>query len=194
MNLEAAWNTYVKMPLPWVRTLGPEYWKSQRVGDKHGPDKYKDLQPESYALFRALHQVAKPDDVILDVGCHGGRHMKALRRYGYRQVRGLDVRPSTDQRVCVGTFEYRLPQMFTHQFNVVFTFGMTIELVPPSFPICHHLARIAKKAVVLVIQEQNIPYPRLWRTEFEREGMQLLTYKHPITPGSRASLFVWVKP
>ena len=77
--------------------------------------------------------------------------------------------------------------LYNEQYDLVFTFGMTIELVPPSFPICHHMARIAKKAVVLMIQEQGVPYPRLWKQEFEREGFRLTKYQ----PCNGNSLFVF---
>jgi hypothetical protein len=175
MNLEAWWNTNIKIPLPWVRTLPPSYWLAQKIGDPHGSDKYKDLQPESYAMFKAIHQVASPKSFLFDVGCQGGRHMKALQRRGYGHVTGLDVRPCL--HALQGTFEAVLPTLPTHAFDVVFTFGMTIELVPPSFPICHHMARIAKKAVVLMVIEKGVPYPRLYQQEFAREGFTLTTYK-----------------
>lgn len=175
---EAWWNTNVRIPLPWVRTLGPKYWASQKVGDKHGPEKYKKLQPDSYVLLNAIMDVATRPDNLFDVGCGTGRHLKALRQRGYNVCTGMDL---------PDTFEEYLPTIPARFYDLVFTFGMTIELVPPDFPIGHHMARIAKKAVVLMIQERGVPYPRLWRTEFEREGLTLTKYQ----PCSGNSLFVF---
>ena len=86
----------------------------------------------------------------------------------------------------VADFASWLPHV-TCEFDVVFTFGMTIELVPPSVPICRHMARIAKKAVVLMVFERGCPYPRLWKQECERKGMRLTQYE----PYGQMGLFVF---
>lgn len=197
MNLEAAWNTYVQIPLPWVRTLGPDYWAQQGDGDRHGPDKYQHLQPESYAFLDVVKNRCPLTDSFLDIGCHLGRHMNALRQLGYDDVSGIDVvAPLDTTGFYRGTFQEWLPRLAnpdyqTPMFDIVFTFGMTIELVPPDFPICYHMARLAKKAVILVVQERGVPYPRLYRKDFKREGFTLTRSQNPITPGSGASLFVF---
>ena len=184
--IEAAWNTYAKWPLPLVRTLGPEYWKKQRYGDRHGPDRYEKLQPESMFLLAALMKLAVPTDSFLDVGSGSGRHLKALRRAGFSHVYGIDVRPCREEAMFIADFADWLPHV-TCEFDVVFTFGMTIELVPPSVPICSHMARIAKKAVVLMVFERGCPYPRLWKQEFEREGMRPTHYE----PHGQMGLFTF---
>ena len=191
MNLEAAWNTYIRLPLPWVRTLNGSYWARQQIGNNHGPEKYAKLQPESYVMLNTIVKLASRQLMLLEVGCMGGRHLRALRRRGYRYAYGLDVRPCLDRKVMVGLFEERLPKIVDRLYTVVFTFGMTVELVKPSFPICYHLARIANRAVVLVVQEHGVPYPRLYQQEFQREGFACTRYQTPITPSSGASLFVF---
>ena len=191
MNLEAAWNTYCRIPLPWVRTLGPDYWEQQKVGDTHGPEKYRQLQPESYVMLVAIANLVTTKASLLDVGCNGGRHLRALRRRGFTEIYGMDVRHCAERKTMQGTFEALLPATPDRFYDIVFSFGMTLELVPPSFPICHHLARIAGTAVVLVLQERGVPYPRLWQQEFAREGFTCTRYDSPIIPGSAASLFVF---
>ena len=174
--------------------MNAAYWKRQKVGDPHGPDKYAELQPESYPMLEAIKKVAPDHEAsILDVGCNVGRHIKALRDHGYRQVWGIDVRSSDDRNVITGTFEELLPLMHARWFDVVFTFGMTIELIPFRFPICHDLARVAKYGIVLAVHEVHAPYCRKWKKEFEHEGFTCTRYQNPIMPGSQLSLFVFEK-
>lgn len=189
--IEAAWNTYVKVPLPWVRTLGPEYWASQARGTGHAPSKYRRLQADSYPFLNAITDGLPRSTTILDVGCNTGRHLQALNRRGYHAVTGIDILPSENPAILHGTFQQILPTLGDHSFDVVCTFGMTIELISPSFSICHHMARVATRRVVLVVQEVNVPYPRLYRKEFAREGFTMTFYLNPVTLGSAASLFVF---
>ena len=171
--------------------MNAAYWASQKSGDPHGPDKYAELQPESYPMLEAIEKLALNDPLMLDLGCNVGRHMKALMARGYTHVKGMDARD--DGQEYVGTFEEWLPQQADGAFDIIFTHGMTVELVPTTFPICAQLARLASHAIVLCIQETGIPYPRDWKAEFENEGMTLTRYDKPIVPDSNASLFVFEK-
>lgn len=171
--------------------MNAAYWASQRVGDPHGPDKYAELQPESYPMLEAILKLAVDDPVILDFGCNQGRHMRALRDRGCHHVSGIDVKPFDDPTITCDNFEHWLTLQSIQSYDLVFSFGMTVELIPYSFPICHRLACLARRAVILCIQETGIPYPRDWKGEFEGEGFGLTRYDKPVTPGSNANLLVF---
>jgi ubiquinone/menaquinone biosynthesis C-methylase UbiE len=123
---------------------------------------------------------------------------------GYKNLYGVDVqqaaldhmseifpglRDTADIRQ--GTFQAVLPTFADKFFDVVFSHGATIELVPPTFRACKQLARISSKAVVLVVSEFSQAYPRLWEREFLAEGMLLTRLARPCTPGDDSSLMVF---
>ena len=168
--------------------MTPEYWAKQEIGMAHGPQKYQELQPESYPMIDAIVRLAQPDWLLLDLGCNQGRHLKYLREKGL-DVIGVDVKPFDDPAILCDTFEHFLPRQPKGMYELVFTMGMTIELVPYTFPICQELARVARKALVLCIQETGIPYPRDWTAEIEAEGMKRTQYEK--LPDSNASLLVF---
>jgi hypothetical protein len=171
--------------------MNAEYWKNEQVGDPHGPQKYQELQPESYPMLEAILALTDEDSFILDLGCNQGRHMKALLDRSRPYVTGVDVKPFDDPMIMCDTFEHWLPLQGDGCYDVVFSFGMTVELVLYDFPINHHLARIARRAVILCIQETGIPYPRDWKAEYLAEGFTCTRYDKPVTPGSNANLLVF---
>ena len=188
--IEASWNTYVKLPLPWVRTMGTDYWLLQSPWSRHGYLQYSRLTAESYVLRDALGPFITHEARFLDVGCNGGRHLRMLELAGATRghLAGVDIQKLGDHYpIYCGSFEGVLPLIAARWYTVVFTMGMTVELVPPSFPICHHMARIAEQAVVLMVHETDVPYPRLWKQEFEREGFCQTKYRRC----NGASLFVF---
>ncbi len=202
-RLEKCWNTFVRIPLR--RTLPAEYWEKRGVGELHGPQQYVDLQESSHVLLEEVAQRASgPGAPILDLGCNVGRHLEELRRRGFTNLYGVDVQKMALERMAVvfpdmkakahierGTFQEYLPRVPDRFFDVVFTHGATIELVPPPFPICRHLARVTSRAVVLAICENGHSFPRLWETEFTRAGFLLTKLIRPAAPRSPVSLLVF---
>lgn len=207
LRFEKFWNTYVRVGLPWRRTYKSRYWEMREFGDSHGPNQYIELQPSSHVLIDEVSRVASnPNVPILDLGCNVGRHLNALHQRGFTNLYGVDVQraalkhmPEVFPEMCKvshveqATFQDYLPRVADSFFEVVFTHGITIELIPPSFPICQHMARTAKKAVVMVVNENARPFPRLWETEFLRANFLLTKILRPATPGSSNSLFVFLR-
>ena len=204
-RFEKIWNTVVRIPLPWKRTLGASYWEKRERGSSHGPDQYVELQESSHALIDEIVRRASGRSApILDVGCNVGRHLNALHKLGYTNLYGIDVQreafehmervfPEVKKAAHLdqGTFQDCLPRVADRFFEVTFTHGATLELVPPSFPVCREMARVTSKAVVLVINENGQAYPRLWETEFLRAGFVLTKLLRPVLPGDRNSLLVF---
>lgn len=204
-RFEKIWNTYVRVRLPWARTLHAPYWENRGLGEAHGPHQYIELQESSYALIdEVVRQASGPGAPILDVGCNVGRHLDALHQRGFTNLHGVDIQKVAIEHMArifpemaahahfqQGTFQTCLPQIPDSFFEVVFTHGATVELVPPSFPVCQHMARAARKAVVMVINENGHAFPRLWEAEFLRAGFVLTKLLRPVHAGTVTSLMVF---
>lgn len=204
-RFEKIWNTFVRVSLPWRRTLDAAYWERRERGAPHGPDQYVELQESSHVLIDEVVRLASGRSApILDLGCNVGRHLNALHKLGYTNLYGMDVQreafehmervfPEVKKAAHLeqGTFQDCLPRVADRFFEVSFTHGATLELVPPSFPVCREMARVTGKAVVLVINENGQAYPRLWETEFMRAGFLLTKLLRPILPGDGNSLLVF---
>jgi SAM-dependent methyltransferase len=204
-RFEKIWNTYVHVSLPWKINRGAKYWEKQVEGDPHGFDKFVELQESSHILIDEVVRIASgPNVPILDVGCNVGRHLNALHTLGYTNLYGIDVQKAAIEQMGLvfpemrakahieqGTFQKYLPKVPDRFFEVVFTYGATVELVPPSFPICRHMARTASRAVVLLICESGHSFPRLWEKEFLRSDFLLTKLLRPVLPGDTMSLLVF---
>jgi 2-polyprenyl-3-methyl-5-hydroxy-6-metoxy-1,4-benzoquinol methylase len=204
-RFEKIWNTYVRVSLPWARTLRAEYWETRAIGEAHGPHQFVELQESSHIVIDEVVRIASgPTAPVLDLGCNVGRHLNALHQRGFSNLYGVDVQKAALEHmgrvfpemaakahIEQGTFQEYLPKVPDKFFEVVFTFGATIELVQPSFPVCRHMARTAARAVVLKINESGHTYPRLWETEFSREGFRLTKLLRPVAQGDWNSLLVF---
>lgn len=205
-RFEKIWNTYVRVRLRWAgRMLYASYWANRVLDEPHGPHQYVELQASSHVLMdEVVRHASGPGAPILDLGCNVGRHLNALYKRGFTSLYGVDVQRQAFEHmeavfpdmkamahVEPGTFQDYLPRVPDRFFEVVFTHGKTIELIPPSFPICRHMARAAGKAVVVVINENGYPFPRLWETEFTRAGFVLTKLLRPVVPGETNSLLVF---
>lgn len=204
-RFEKLWNTFVHVKFPWIRGLPAEYWETRLVGEAHGPHQFVELQSSSPVLIdEVARHVSGTSAPILDLGCNVGRHINALYKLGYTNLYGVDVQreafehmdrvfPEVKKMAHLeqGTFQDYLPRVANHFFEVIFTHGATLELVPPPFPICRHLARATSRAVILAIDENGHAYPRLWETEFARAGFLLTKLLRPAAPDSCMSLLVF---
>ena len=74
-------------------------------------------------------------------------------------------------------------------FDAVYTYGATVELIPPTFPIVNEICRVSKKFVIFLIEEDGHAYPRFWRYEFKKNNMNLIYSKNFFGP----SLLVYEK-
>lgn len=204
-RFEKLWNTFIRVKFPWIRGLPAEYWETKLVGEAHGPHQFVELQSSSLVLIdEVVRHVSGAGAPILDLGCNVGRHLNALYKLGYTNLHGIDVQheafaymekvfPEMKKAVHLeqGTFQDYLPRVADRFFEVTFTHGATLELVPPSFPVCRHLARTTSRAVILAINENGHAYPRLWETEFTRAGFLLTKLFRPAAPDSSMSLLVF---
>ncbi len=189
------------------RPFPHKHWEKQTIGDGHGPDKFVELTPLSEILLNEIELMSQDkNSAILDLGCNVGRHLNALWDKGYRNLHGVDIQqaaldhmeklfPDMKRASIIqhGTFQEYLPSIDDSFFHVVFTHGATIELVPPSFPICQEMARVSRSAVVLAINESSHSYPRLWEREFLSAGFILTKLLRPAHPEFSTTLMVFLR-
>ena len=204
-RFEKIWNTYMRVSLPWKRTMDAAFWEGRLLGDSLGPQQFVELQSSSHILINeVVKQASGLGAPILDLGCNVGRHLNTLYKLGFTNLYGIDVQREAfvlmekifpDMKAAMhveqGMFQDYLPRVPDRFFEVVFTHGATLELVPPSFPICWHMARTASRAIVLAINENGHAYPRLWETEFTRARFVLTKLLRPATPDSSVSLLAF---
>lgn len=205
-RLEKLWNSYLRFPLPWrFRPAPHRNWENQELGERHGPDQFLNLTDTSNVLVdEVVSRATSPNAAILDLGCNVGRHLHALWLRGFRNLYGVDVQHAALKSMCStfpemmpsvtinqGTFQNYLPKISDDSFEVSFTHGATLELVPPTFPICQELSRVSRQFVVLMISESQHLYPRLWEYEFLRAGFVMIKLLRPAIPDSALSLMVF---
>jgi hypothetical protein len=59
-------------------------------------------------------------------------------------------------------------------FDVVYTHGATVELIPPTFDLIFEISRIVKKFAILLINENGHAFPRFWRYEFNKNNFKII--------------------
>jgi SAM-dependent methyltransferase len=170
---------------------------------------FEGIDPASQAqMDEIMSLVPDRNASILDMGCNVGRHLNYLFGQGYRNLRGVDW-----SSAAIRDMATRYPEMHagstltnaafedflrdaTDPVDLVYTRGATFELVHPGFPLVHHVCRIAKRYVVLVISEAAHAYPRFWEYEFAREGFELTHLRRPASvdaPEHRVSLMTFTR-
>ncbi len=203
-RFEKIWNTYVRLPLLRQGSLSAAYWEKQSVGDPHGPDKFVAMDPLSPPLLEDVAaRLSGPDSPVLDLGCNAGRNLSALFQKGFKNLHGVDVQREAFEhmkrvfpemhaaaRLHQATYQAYLPTVADGAFDVVYS-QAAVEFVSPAFPLVRHLARIARRAVVLLVNEGGHNYPRLWEVEFARSRFFLTKLLRPALAGEAVSLMVF---
>ena len=199
-------NFLVKYGLDFWPTFGNNdlsaiYWSHLELND----EQYVKLQPSSYVIMDEVESRSEDRSVpILDLGCNRGRHLQILNERGFTNLHGIDISgkalrqmshifPDLNGKVQLShmTFQQFLSEASDNSYDIVFSHGVTIEFIHPSFPVVRHLARIAKDYVILAINENGYSYPRFWTYEFARAGYVLVKLLRPAAEKSRVSLLVY---
>lgn len=156
------------------------------------PEYYTELDPWSVDLveeiaFRASSRSAK----ILDLGCNCGRHLHGLWQLGFTDLHGVDLSREAfedmagrfpglpdDVTLTCALFQEFLTAAPSESYEIVYSRGIAIESVHPSFPLVSEIARIARRFVVLVLVEQA-DHTRFWTYEFTRAGFSKVMEVYP---------------
>ena len=178
-----------------------KYWSERQADDGHGYKKYLGVDSNSRILINEIEKRTNKNDKILDLCCNIGRHLNALTEMGYSNLFGVDINNLAIEKIKT-TFQSINTKNIFHEnaesyllktesnfFDAVYTYGATVELIPPTFPIVNEICRVSKKFVIFLIEEDGHAYPRFWRYEFKKNNMNLIYSKNFFGP----SLLVYEK-
>jgi SAM-dependent methyltransferase len=179
----------------WPSITEAHSWANGRVGHDRDPNSFNVMWEgvDDLMLKTVVERVSSPDSAVLDLGCSSGRHLEYLSDNGLTNLSGVDVmeaalqvfkdlRPRLYGQVTTyhDFFQRFLAKGREDTYDLLYSCGATIELVHPSFDIVHHMCRVTRTHIVLVIYEDRHNYPRFYVNEFKKNGFVLVDSRRPI--------------
>jgi len=170
-------------------TLTVGYWQNIKSVGNHSYDKYIYIDEHAKRLLKAIIKHSSKKDKILDICCNVGRHLNYLYNNGYKNLQGFDINSlATKKSVkvfpllknvsisCSGaeTFLKKIPDNY---FDLVYTHGATLELIPPTFNLVKEISRVVKNYAIVMINEDGHAFPRFWRYEFNFNNLKIVKIK-----------------
>ncbi len=164
-----------------------KFWVGAEKDGDRGYTTFMEIDDKALFLIENLQGlIDKKNMPILDIGCNVGRFLNVLAKDGCTNLTGIDINklaindsynvyPELVDKAdmqCTTIQEF-LSSSKDNAFNLIYTYGATVELVHPTFPLVKHLARVSKRYVCLFISE-NQSYVRFWEIEFKRQRFELL--------------------
>ena len=70
--------------------------------------------------------------------------------------------------MSVDTAENYLDNKDDNYFDVTYSLGASLELIPSHYNLVYNISRITKKYHICLINENGHAYPRFWRYEFKK--------------------------
>ena len=168
-------------------------WINAQIGDIKEYPKYIDKKAEDYLFCDLVETYCSDKKVpLLELGCNVGRVIDELISRGYSNIRGVELninaikasRSVFGQEVanCIecNAIQPYLIGSESGSFEYIITFGATIELIHPAFDVINHMCRVARKRIVIYINENLHTYPRFYTKEFARWGFYNIYYQKAI--------------
>lgn len=155
------------------------YWNNAEKLD-HGYKKFIVMDNLSEKILETVVKYSNKDDKILDICCNVGRVLNALTLKGYRNLYGFDINTvavnrskkefnfDDDVKIVADYAENYLTNQEHEKFDVTFSLGASLELIPSHFDLIYNISRITKKYHICLINEDGHAYPRFWRYEFKK--------------------------
>ena len=167
-----------------------KYWHACQADENHGYKKYLDMNVNAKILISEIKNRIDKQSRILDLCCNVGRHLNSLSKLGYTNLYGVDINDLSIKKIktiyknlssanvsCTNAESYLL-KTESNYFDLIYTHGATVELIPPTFPIIKEVCRVTKNFVIFLIQENGHAYPRFWRYEFKKNKMHLIYFQN----------------
>ncbi len=172
----------------WPTLYRVRTWVNAGPDDGHGYKKFINMDGKANVLMKeVVYFSSNKNNKILDLGCNVGRCLNYLKDRGYSDLYGVDVSiPAVNvmrdifpnlynvAHVETKTFQEFLLNSKDKYFDIIYTLGATVELVPPSFPLIKELTRVANKYVIFMISENGHWYSRFWEYEFSTHSFTLI--------------------
>ena len=149
-----------------------------------------------------IKEYSAKEDKILDICCNVGRILNQLNNHGYKKLYGFDINQeainkskfifsglNSAQLECASAEEY-LKKTNDNFYDVSYSLGASLEVIPAHFNLIKDISRITKKYFICLISENGHAYPRFWRNEFKRSCFSIIEC---INVGSSRTLFVLEK-
>ena len=157
------------------------YWTNAEKHD-HGYEKFIEMNDRSERILKTILEYSNTNDRILDICCNVGRVLNALAHKGYNNLYGFDINPVAienfekqfkykDKNKVNISVDYAERYLFNQKddgFDVTYSLGASLELIPSHFDLVYHISRITKKYHICLINENGHAYPRFWRYEFKK--------------------------
>lgn len=167
-----------------------KYWMQQQEKDIHGFQHYLNIDVNAELIISEIaKRISDKKSKILDLCCNVGRHLNKLNQLGYSNLYGVDVNgPAIEKmkniyknlnsiNVSCSSAENYLLKTSDNFFDMVYTHGASVELIPSTFPLVKEVCRVTKNIVIFLIQEDGHSYPRFWKYEFKKNNMSLVYFK-----------------
>ncbi len=178
-------------PWFWPYIADAEPWASASEEGWYAPSGY--IIDEPGPLLERLLATTSTEESVLDMGCNSGANLNFLYQAGFRRLYGVDAgghalalfaETFPDAYACADVnhdlFQHYLLQCPDGMVDVVHSNGATLELVHPSFPIVAQMCRVARRAVMVDIQERGHAYPRDYIAQFRSHGFDLVYCERPL--------------
>jgi len=179
------------------------YWYFADKNQKHDYTKYIHMSGSTNKFVNEIKNYSNSKDKVLDICCNVGRFLDDLNKSGFNDLYGFDINlkainemqkifPNINHKKikCTSAEEY-LSSVDDNFFDITYTYGATIELIHPSFPVIKQISRITKKYFICNISENGQAYPRFWRYEFKKNKFKIV--KSTLSKDSETTLFVLKK-
>ncbi|MDK9723651.1 MAG: class I SAM-dependent methyltransferase [Sterolibacteriaceae bacterium MAG5] len=177
----------------WPRIIEANLWVKGAKGARKDPSHFVQIDQSTTDTIRLIGEIiGDRSQSILDVGCNSGRHLYLFQKLGFDRLHGFEAMgaafetfrtrfPDTYRVATLhhGLWQQLLKESPTCHYDVVFTWGATIETVHPSFPIVRELSRVSRNIVVCVINEHD-HHPRFWTYQFAKAGFDLIFAIRPL--------------
>ena len=179
------------------------YWYFADKNQKHDYTKYIHMSGSTNKFVNEIKNYSNSKDKLLDICCNVGRFLDDLNKGGFNDLYGFDINlkainemqkifPNINhKKIKCATAEEYLSSVDDNFFDITYTYGATIELIHPSFPLIKQISRITKKYFICNISENGHAYPRFWRYEFKKNKFKIV--KSTLSKDSETTLFVLKK-
>jgi len=152
------------------------------------PSEYLKRRERSIFLLNLIKKYIENSNSVLEIGCNVGRNLNELFCAGFSNLSGLEISknaidlmekayPLMAQRIKIyhGPVENLILDFQDNCFDLVFTMAALQHIHTDSEFIFAHIARITKKILVTIEDEQGLSsrhFPRNYNKVFENLGMK----------------------
>ena len=175
----------------WDLSTVHKYWRERNKHDEKtpfgfaGPVGSNEFKAKYFSQLVNKLGISK-EDSFLELGPSAGYVLSDLYKKGYHNLSAIETNPKALNlmkqlfpetyngcKLFNGIFEEILPSIDDNMYSVIFSMGVLMHVHPSSNFIFEHIARISKKYIIVIEQENaiyNRIFPRNYKKIFENLG------------------------